>query len=98
MELSQLNYKDVLTLFNKDVIEELYNNCFTRIGDVDFTQDFGGSFCKRLLWTYFIKNGFREQRDTDKKDDPENEQIEEDEELIIDNMLIIYKITIIKYC
>ena len=49
IELSQLEYKDVLKLFNKDVIEELYNNCFVKIADIDFTRDMAGSFNKKTI-------------------------------------------------
>jgi hypothetical protein len=85
IELSQLDYKDVLNLFNKTNVAELYKSYFVKVADIDFTMDYEGTFCKTLLWTYLLKQGFREQTDTDKLDDPAQEQME-DEDLIIDNI------------
>jgi hypothetical protein len=75
IELSQLDYKDVLNLFNKTNVAELYKSYFVKVADIDFTMDYEGTFCKKLLWTYLLKQGFREQKDTDKLDDPAQEQM-----------------------
>jgi hypothetical protein len=85
VELSQLNYKDVLEVFNPENITDLYKSYYLKVADIDFTQDYR-TFCKRLLWNYLLKQGFREQRDTDKLDDPAQQQKETDEEAITDNI------------
>jgi hypothetical protein len=41
------------------------------MADIDFTQDYTGTCCKRLLWNYLFKQGFKEQRDNEKLHDPE---------------------------
>ena len=86
IEVAQLDYKEVLNLFNKSNVAELYKSCFVKVADIDFTRDYKGTLCKRLLWQYLLKQGFREQKDTDKHDDPNQEQKEEDEDFIIDNI------------
>ena len=86
IELAQLDYKEVLKLFNKSNVAELYKSCFVKVADIDFTRDYKGTLCKRLLWQYLLKQGFREQKDTDKNDDPNQEQKKKDEYFIIDNI------------
>ena len=56
------------------------------MADIDLTQDYEGTCYKRLVWQYLLNQGFREQRETDKLDDPMQRLKELDEEAITDTI------------
>ena len=59
IELSDLKYKDVVSLFSLDNTEDLRKD-FIKVADVDFTRDYKGSMDKELLKEYLLSLGFRE--------------------------------------
>ena len=54
VELANLEYEDVIKLFNIKNIKDLTDN-FVHIGDVDFTQDFKGSFNKQEIINHLVE-------------------------------------------
>ena len=61
--LANISYEQTLKLFNKDNLKELEEN-FIYVSDIDWTQDFKGSFNKHEIINYLLEHhNFRMQED-----------------------------------
>ena len=64
IELSNLDYKAIITWFSKGNIQRLNDN-FIYIADIDFTRDYTGSFSTYVIIEHLLDLGFRMEKSND---------------------------------
>ena len=88
--LANISYEETLHLFNKKNIRQLEEN-FIYKSDIDWTQDFKGSFNKDEIIEHLINNcGFRMQNERDNENEYSNHVILKNDRIVGKNCLTFF--------
>ena len=88
--LANISYEETLKLFNKKNLRQLEEN-FIYKSDIDWTQDFKGSFNKDEIIEHLINNcGFRMQDDKDENEDYKDHVILKNDKSVGRNCLTFF--------